>query len=119
MLQKHFLCERVCHYIKEEWLNVRRTNIREKNYSGSKSCIGICLNSCFLSIPYILDIYAKKHKVLWDINGINYIGIPFMVLSQKILDCAHGIDRKAELKKKKRTKKDTENVRCLILWGNF
>ena len=119
MLKKHFLCERVCHYIKEEWLNVRRTNIREKNYSGNKSCIGICLNSCFLSIPYILDIYAKKHKVLWDINGINYIGIPFMVLSQKILDCAHGIDRKAELKKKKRTKKDTENVRCLILWGNF
>ena len=105
MLKKHFLCERVCHYIKEEWLNVRRTNIREKNYSGNKSCIGICLNSCFLSIPYILDIYAKKHKVLWDINGINYIGIPFMVLSQKILDCAHGIDRKAELKTKKRKKK--------------
>ena len=68
---------------------------------------------------YILDIYAKKHKVLWDINGINYTGIPFMVLSQKSLDCAHGIDRKAELKKKKRTKKDTENVRCLILWGNL
>ena len=30
MLKKHFLYERVCHYIKEEWLNVRRRNIREK-----------------------------------------------------------------------------------------
>ena len=88
-----------------------------KTYSGNKSCISICLN--LLSIPYVLDIYAKKHKVLWNINGINYIGIHFMVLSQKSLDCARGIDRKAELKKKKRTKKDTENVRCLILWGNL
>ena len=31
MLKKHFSHERVCHYIKEEWLNVRRTNIQEKN----------------------------------------------------------------------------------------
>ena len=102
---------------KSDWMFVGQ--IFEKNYSWNKSCIGICLNSCFLSIPHILDIYVKNHKVLWDINGINYIGIPFMVLSQKSLDCAHGIDRKAELKKKKRTKKDTENVRCLILWGNL
>ena len=119
MLRKHFLCERICHYIKEEWLTVRRTNIREKNYSENKSCIRICLNSYFLFIPYILDIYAKKHKVLWDINGNNYIVIPFMFLSQKNLDCAHGIERKAELKKKKRTKKDADNVGCLILWGNL
>ena len=94
-------------------LNVRRTNIQGKNYSGNKLRIGICLNSCFLSIPYILDIYTKKHKVLWNINGINYISIPFMVLSQKSLDCAHGINQKAELKKKKRTRKDTENVEAL------
>ena len=119
MLKKHFLCERVYHYVKEEWLNVRRTNIWKKNYPGSKSRIGVCLNSCILSIPYILDVYAKKHKVLWNINDINYIGIPFMVLSQKILDCAHGIDRKAELKKKKRTRKDNEKVRCLILWDSL
>ena len=119
MLKKHFLHERVCHYIKEEWLNVRRTNIRGKKYSGNKSCIGICLNSFFLSIPYILDIYARKHKGLWNINGINYIGIPFIVHSQKSLDFAHGIDRKAELKKKKRTRKDTENVKCLILWDSL
>ena len=90
-------------------------NIWGKDYSGNKLCNGICLNSCFLSIQYILDIYTKKHKVLWNINGINYIGIPFIVLSQKSLDCAHGIGRKAELKKKKRTRKYTENVRCLIL----
>ena len=94
-------------------LNVRRTNIRGKNYSGNYLCIGNCLNSCFLSIPYILDIYTKKHKVLWNINGINYISIRFMVLSQKSLDCAHGINQKAELKKKKRTRKDTENVEAL------
>ena len=36
-----------------------------------------------------------------------------MVLSQKSLDCAHGINQKAELKKKKRTRKDTENVEAL------
>ena len=34
-----------------------------------------------------------------------------MVLSQKSLDCAYGIDRRADLKKKKRTTKDTENGR--------
>ena len=33
-----------------------------------------------------------------------------MVLSQESLDCTHGINQKAELKKKKRTRKDTENV---------
>ena len=86
-------------------MNARRTHIQEKNNLGNKSCIGICLNSCFLSIP----------SILWNINGINYIGISFMVLSEKSLVCAHGIDLKVELKKKKRTKKDTEHVRCLIL----
>ena len=76
------------------------------------------LNSCFLSFPYSLDIYTKKHKALWYINDINYIGIPFMVLSQKSLDSANEIDRKAVLKKKG-TRKDTENVRCLILWDSL
>ena len=94
-------------------LNVRGTNIRGKNYLGNKLCIGICFNSCFLSNLYVLGIYTKKHKVLWNINGIKYVSIPFMVLSQKSLDCAHGINQKAELKKKKRTRKDTENVKAL------
>ena len=94
-------------------LNVRGTNIRGKSYLGNKLCIGICLNSCFLSNLYVLDIYTKKYEVLWNINGINYISIPFMVLSQKSLDCTHGINQKAELKKKKRTRKDTENVKAL------
>ena len=94
-------------------LNVRRTNIRGKKYLGNKLCIGICLNSCFLSIPHILDICAKKHKILWNINGINYVSIPFMVLSLKSVGCARGINRQAELKKKKRTRKDTENVEAL------
>ena len=57
--------------------------------------------------------------VLWNLNGINYIDIPFMVLSHKSLDCAHVIDRKVVLKKKKRTRKDTENVRWLILWDSL
>ena len=87
----------------------------EKDYSGNKLFICIYLNSCSLSIPYILDIYVKKHKVLWNLNGFNYIGIPFMDLSQKRLNCVHGIDQNAELKKKKRTRKDIANVRCLIL----
>ena len=33
-----------------------------------------------------------------------------MVFSQKRFDCAHGINRKAELKKKKRTRKATEKL---------
>ena len=33
-----------------------------------------------------------------------------MVFSQKSFDCAHGINRKAELKKKKRTRKATEKL---------
>ena len=28
-------------------------------------------------------------------------------------------ETEAALKKKKRTRKDTENVRCLILWGSL
>ena len=36
-----------------------------------------------------------------------------MLLSQKSLDSAHGINQKAELKKKKRIRKDTENVEAL------
>ena len=50
---------------------------------------------------------------MWNINGINYISIPFLVLYQKSLDCAHGIYQKAKLKKKKKTRKDTENVEAL------
>ena len=36
-----------------------------------------------------------------------------MVLFQKRLNSAHGINHKAKLKKKKRTRKDTENVEAL------
>ena len=103
---------------KSGWMFVGEI-FRKKNYSGNKSCVGISLNSCFLSIPYSLDIYAKKHKVLWNINGTNYIGIHLMVFSQKSLVCAHKIDQKAVLKKKKGTRKDTENVRCVYFMGQF
>ena len=44
---------------------------------------------------------------------MNYISIPFMFLSQKSLECAHGINQKAELQKKKSTRKDTENIEAL------
>ena len=107
MLKKHFFIWKSLPLYQRRVLNARRTNIRGKNYSGNKLCIGIYLNSCFLSIPYILDIYTNRH------NGIDYISIPFMVLSQKSLDCAHRINQTAELKKKKRTRKDTENVEVL------
>ena len=58
-----------------------------------------------------------KHKVLWNINRINYIGLPLMVLSKKRL-CSR--DRlEAVWKKENRTRKDTKNVRCLILWDSL
>ena len=44
---------------------------------------------------------------------MNYISIPFMLLSQKSLECAHRINQKAELKKKKSTRKDTKNIEAL------
>ena len=113
MLKKKFFIWKSLPLYQRRVLNACRTNIQGKNYSGNKLWIGICLNSCFLSIPYILDIYTNRHKVLWNINGINSINIRFMVLSQKSLDCAHGINQKAELKKKKGTRKDTENVEVL------
>ena len=36
MQTKHFLYERVCHYIKEEWLNVRETIILGKRLFGKQ-----------------------------------------------------------------------------------
>ena len=113
MLKKTFFIWKNLPLHQRRVLNVRRTNIRGKNYSGNKLWVGIYLNSCFLSTAYILDIYTKKHKVLWNINLINYISIPSMVLFQKSLDSAHEINQKAELKKKKRIRKDTENVEAL------
>ena len=47
---------------------------------------------------------------MWNINGIKYCGVPFMVLSQKTLDCSHGIDRKEEVKKKFKLSKSNKNV---------
>ena len=90
------------------------TNIRGKNYSGNKLCNCICLNSYFLSIQYILDIYTKKHKILWNINGINYIGIPFMVLSQKKFGLCSRDRLKSRVEKaKKKRKKINRNKQNL------
>ena len=76
-----------------------------KKLFGNYLCIGICLNSCFLSIPYILDIYTKKHKVLWNTNVIDYVSMLFMVFCQKSLDYAHWTIKKSRVEKEKENNK--------------
>ena len=44
---------------------------------------------------------------------------PLWSFLKKLWIVFHGIDRKAELKKKKRTRKGTENVKCLNLWDSL
>lgn len=36
---------------------------------------------------------AKKHKVLWEDNGLRFDNVPFVVVNHKVYDCQHGVDR--------------------------
>ena len=47
----------------------------------------------------------KRQYVYWSDDHIEYIGVPFMILGTKVLDCHHGKDRYIKLKElNKKTK---------------
>ena len=64
----------------------------------------------------ISDFRSKKHKLFWSTDEIDYSGIPFMILSQKVLDCSHGADRKIVVKEKKALEKNQQKVRLICLY---
>ena len=41
---------------------------------------------------------------------MEFSGVPFMVVSQKIFDCQHGVDRNKEAKAKKQIENENEQV---------
>ena len=69
----------------------------------------------FVTCPVlILDLYAKKHKVIWESEGIPYSGVPFMIVSSKTMDCHHGHDRNANAKVRHKNIKEELMVRPSI-----
>eukprot|EP00794_Sanderia_malayensis_P008939 gene8939-9892_t len=46
-----------------------------------------------------LDLYQKKHKVLWESKFIPHDGSPFFVLGEKNIACQYGKDRRTKVKK--------------------
>ncbi|XP_065657446.1 calcium-responsive transcription factor-like isoform X2 [Hydra vulgaris] len=61
----------------------------------------ICINK---------DILTKTHNVLWDDFAIPYSGMPFIIVSSKVLDCHHGFDRNISVKKNYQVKKQKTNM---------
>ena len=50
-------------------------------------------------------MYAKKHKVYFNDDGI-----PFIILAQKFMDCHHGVDRQIAAKEKRKQIRNTKKV---------
>ena len=62
-----------------------------------------------MSIHFVLfsiDLFKKKHRVLFEDDDLEYNGVPYIVLSQKMYDCHHGKDRNIIKKEKYREKKN-------------
>ena len=62
------------------------------------------------SIIFELDIYAKKHKVMWEDETIKFSDVPYVVLSFKTLDCHHGVDKNTTVKKRYKENKEKKRV---------
>ena len=67
------------------------------------------LNCTFLNYGFV-DVYGKKHKILWHDEDGDFPGIPFAILSQKYFDCQHGIDRNKAAKIKQRKQMEKKAV---------
>ena len=66
---------------------------------------------------YLLEVFqsdplASSHKVMWEDQTIQFDGMPYFVLGQKIFDCRNGKDRKEAWKQKR--KELVEKVRFCI-----
>ena len=48
------------------------------------------------------DPLASSHKVMWEDQSIQFDGMPYFVLGQKIFDCQNGKDRKETWKQKRK-----------------
>lgn len=53
---------------------------------------------------------AKSHAVQWESEGIEYTGIPFMIVGQRTLDCHHGSERNEKFKEKYKIEREKEKV---------
>ena len=66
---------------------------------------------------YLLEVFqsdplASSHKVMWEDQTIQFDGMPYFVLGQKIFDCRNGKDRKEAWRQKR--KELVEKVRFCI-----
>ena len=62
------------------------------------------------SVIFELDIYAKEHKIMWEDGTIKFSSALFVVLSFKMFDYHHGVDRNTTVKKRYKENKDKEKV---------
>ena len=70
---------------------------------------------------FLLDVELKGHSILFenikrrDANQkIHFIGVPFIIMGMKRLDCVHGVDRCISSKRKGMENKVKE-VRYVVL----
>ena len=70
---------------------------------------------------FLLDVELKGHSILFedikrrDANQqIHFIGVPFIIMGMKRLDCAHGVDRCIS-SKRKRMENKVKEVRYVVL----
>ena len=56
----------------------------------------------------IMDMYAKKHKVHFDDDGV-----PYVTVAQKTIDCHHRVDRQVNAKQKRKELKLNERYETL------
>ena len=58
----------------------------------------------------ILDVFVKNHAVQWESEGVEYTGVPFMIVGQRTLDCHHGLERNGKVKEKYKLNKEKRKV---------
>ena len=64
----------------------------------------------------ILAVDIKPHKISEDVKNVNssrhteFIGVPFVILDSKMMDCTHGIDHTLSRKRKKSEQKKAMKV---------
>jgi len=64
---------------------------------------------------YSTDYSNKSHRILWEdphnAKGAktSFTGMPFVILGRKVYDCQHGIDKKAEEKRKTKEAQEVRN----------